>query len=708
MPDEHGRADRVRPEAAGDPVHRLLGVPPGSGLLAQRELGGRPGHRDEARGAHPDQPQPRARVQARRRVQVAGGGIDLAGHIGGLGQGARAGDGGEVGEPQLHHDGPGHGATRPQAAGRPPGQPEQLPADHLGVVDIGGEGLLRPDALVRHTGDHRALVAAPGERVKVRAGRLAELSLQRRQRCVRDVGHGPQAEPGQGVPGLLPHAPQGGHRQRVQEAEHLIGRDDEQPVRLAPGGRELGHELAVGHPHRAGEALLLEDAGPDQLGDPGGAAQPPDGAGDIEERLVERQRLHLGGHRPEDRHDLGGRGGVDAAAGRDEDRLRAQPARPCHRHRRADPEDAGLVGRGEHHAAAAGTDDHRQPGELGPVTDLDTGVEGVHVGVEDVTAGIAASHRGYRYPTMWNWVAMSWKAGWAEAACSSASSASAAPGSASANMPGTRSAKTLTPWARPARRPAPSIRPTTAARVNRRGPPGLVPAAPVAGGPGGWPDPPPISASSRRASSNRPASARWITAATELAASTLTAPAGRSTWAIDAKASAGESTYSSTLWQSTRSALASPATTARSATSPWTTLSGTFISAARRSAAASESGLGSITVTLWPRPASGTANPPVPPPASRMSSRARPSSATSAEITVWRMSRTITVRASSYRLQGRPGGAATAPAADPGGAPPARRSPATANLPVPTLAHQCSAGRRQSPDVSAGGAAAGW
>ncbi len=75
-------------------------------------------------------------------------------------------------------------------------------------------------------------------------------------------------------------------------------------------------------------------------------------------------------------------------------------------------------------------------------------------------------------------------------------------------------------------------------------------------------------------------------------------------------ASAGESTYSSTLWQSTRSALASPATVARSATSPWTTLSGTFSSAARRSAAASESGLGSITVTLWPRPASGTANPP--------------------------------------------------------------------------------------------------
>ncbi len=255
------------------------------------------------------------------------------------------------------------------------------------------------------------------------------------------------------------------------------------------------------------------------------------------------------------------------------------------------------------------------------------------------------------------------------------------------------------------RKPAPSIRPTTAARVNRRG--GAGPPSVLA--PAGWPAPVPIPASSRRASSNRPASARWITAATELAASTLTAPEGRSTWAIDAMASAGESTYSSTLWQSTRSALASPATMARSATSPWTILSETFISADRRPAPASESGLGSITVTLWPRLASGTANPPVPPPALTMSSRARPVRATSAETSVRRASRMTAVRASSYRLQGRPGASAapgwddapavsmpSAPAGPvpssaltapvPPSAPPARRSPANCRPPCPALA----------------------
>ncbi len=51
-----------------------------------------------------------------------------------------------------------------------------------------------------------------------------------------------------------------------------------------------------------------------------------------------------------------------------------------------------------------------------------------------------------------------------------------------------------------------------------------------------------------------------MTAPTALAASTLTAPPGRSTEAIAAIAAAGESTYSSTLWHRTRSAFFSPAT----------------------------------------------------------------------------------------------------------------------------------------------------
>ncbi len=132
---------------------------------------------------------------------------------------------------------------------------------------------------------------------------------------------------------------------------------------------------------------------------------------------------------------------------------------------------------------------------------------------------------------------------------------------------------------------------------------------------------------------NRPASARCRTAATALAASTLTVAAGRSTAAIAVIASAGESTYSSTLWQMTRSAAFVPTRLSRLAASPCTAVSRAPASAARRCAAASASGLGSTTVTLCPRAANGTASPPVPPPTSTMSSACLPVSATRAETT---------------------------------------------------------------------------
>ena len=86
-------------------------------------------------------------------------------------------------------------------------------------------------------------------------------------------------------------------------------------------------------------------------------------------------------------------------------------------------------------------------------------------------------------------------------------------------------------------------------------------------------------------------------AAATLAASTLTVPPGRSTRAIAPSASAGDSTYSRTLWQITRSPACSPTTVSSPAASPWMALIRTSTSAARRCAAASESGLGSTTVT---------------------------------------------------------------------------------------------------------------
>ena len=185
------------------------------------------------------------------------------------------------------------------------------------------------------------------------------------------------------------------------------------------------------------------------------------------------------------------------------------------------------------------------------------------------------------------------------------------------------------PCASPARSPACSTSAVSSGRVNRRGV--------LAAG----------SVSILRASAKRPARARCRTAATALDASTLTVADGRSTRAIAFIASAGSSTYSSTLWQMTRLAAAGPATLSRLPASPWTEVRRAPASAARRCAAASASGLGSTTVTLCPRAANGTASPPVPPPTSMMSRAARPVAAVRAETTALSTSQTSEERTPS-------------------------------------------------------------
>ena len=69
--------------------------------------------------------------------------------------------------------------------------------------------------------------------------------------------------------------------------------------------------------------------------------------------------------------------------GRDHHRLRAQPAGPGRRHRRADAVLAGEVVGRQHHPALAAADDHRHVPQVGPVADRHRRVEGVHVDVQD-------------------------------------------------------------------------------------------------------------------------------------------------------------------------------------------------------------------------------------------------------------------------------------------------------------------------------------
>ena len=101
------------------------------------------------------------------------------------------------------------------------------------------------------------------------------------------------------------------------------------------------------------------------------------------------ERLDEGGGLAEDGHDLVADLAVAGEAGRDDLGLGAEADGASHRHGRAAAEGAGLVGGGGDDAAAFGgaADEDGSTAQLGAVVLLDGGVEGVHVGVDNVPQG---------------------------------------------------------------------------------------------------------------------------------------------------------------------------------------------------------------------------------------------------------------------------------------------------------------------------------
>jgi hypothetical protein len=177
-----------------------------------------------------------------------------------------------------------------------------------------------------------------------------------------------------------PHAPQGAHRQRVQERELPARADEEQPVGLGHRARHLGQELGRGDADGDREIKLVAHLAPQPSRDL--QRGPRDGlqAPDIEERLVDRQRLDERRGPPEDLEHRPAGGGVGGEPRRDHDRLRAHHPRPAAAHRRPHPAGPRLVAGGQHDPA---TDDHRTAAQRRVIALFDRCVERVEVGVED-------------------------------------------------------------------------------------------------------------------------------------------------------------------------------------------------------------------------------------------------------------------------------------------------------------------------------------
>ena len=198
---------------------------------------------------------------------------------------------------------------------------------------------------------------------------------------VADGLHPEALQPGQGGRADAPEPPDG---MGMEEGQLRAGLDDQHPVGFGVVAGQLGQELAGGHADGGGQAGLGPDAGPDGRPDLPAVAEEARPAGDVEERLVEGDRLDDRREGGEDPVHRGALGLVDVETRREDDGLGAQPAGPAHGHGRVDAEAAGLVGGGRHHAPGPGAADENGPaGEGGIVEDLDRGVEGVEVDVED-------------------------------------------------------------------------------------------------------------------------------------------------------------------------------------------------------------------------------------------------------------------------------------------------------------------------------------
>ena len=176
----------------------------------------------------------------------------------------------------------------------------------------------------------------------------------------------------------------------VEEVELLARLDREEAVGLRLGGGDLREELGAGDPDGEREADVGEHVRPQLAGDLRGRPEQVLRTPDVEERLVDRDRLDERGDVAEAREDGVARLRVGLHPGLDHDRLGTQhPGLPTV-HRRADPAALRLVATGEHDAAPH--DDGAAP-EARLVALLDGRVERVEVGVEDRRA--ACGRRGH-------------------------------------------------------------------------------------------------------------------------------------------------------------------------------------------------------------------------------------------------------------------------------------------------------------------------
>ena len=209
-------------------------------------------------------------------------------------------------------------------------------------------------------------------------------SHQRLPRRAAQISDRPDPPSQERLPRHLPHPPQLPHRKRVQEILLSAGRNDREAVRLPEIRRDLRQELVRRHAGGDGQPRLFPDRRLDLPRHLFRGAEQPLAPRDVEERLVDGERLDQGGEPAVDGEDRVGHLPVARHADGQEDPLRAEPLRRRRRHRRVDAGFARLVRCGRHDAATLVTaHDHRLSTELRAIEHLYRCVESVEIQVQD-------------------------------------------------------------------------------------------------------------------------------------------------------------------------------------------------------------------------------------------------------------------------------------------------------------------------------------
>ena len=152
-----------------------------------------------------------------------------------------------------------------------------------------------------------ARASSPWARRQSRSPRLPKRRMQRLAVAGAQVGDGADALGLERAHGGAADAPDDRDRLAGEEVGGLGAADQREAARLVEVGGDLGEELVVGEADRDGEAELALDAGL-QAGEQDrrrGAVQAL-GAGEVEEGLVERERLDQRGELEHHRADLRG------------------------------------------------------------------------------------------------------------------------------------------------------------------------------------------------------------------------------------------------------------------------------------------------------------------------------------------------------------------------------------------------------------------